>query len=312
MNTELQNKVWKILPKEFKEEVKKMFKEDLKHPNIHTAAHVTWASHNAMGQRLVDLFSEHNLTSDAEGEEMLICEKSKVMKLYNKFQKDGTFTCLYAAGVLDTLFGSKCLPDNIDSSEPNVDSSHVSVESLEPKPAEPIFKRGDIVVFRGSKCRITDCFSESCYYLTYAEGKYRGQFLGLHKESDLEPYAEPGTSHETSVCENHSDNTSQKEVNMNSNCNLLKDCDKQFDNILKDCFSKERRLNIAAQFMSAMMSNPAIFHQHLNAEEEDYILYGSLEFADALIAECGKGGCLLLSQARPTQGQSRCRRILQF
>ena len=77
---------------------------------------------------------------------------------------------------------------------------------------------------------------------------------------------------------------------MNSNCNLLKDCDKQFDNILKDCFSKERRLNIAAQFMSAMMSNPAIFHQHLNAEEEDYILYGSLEFADALIAECGKGG----------------------
>ena len=78
-------------------------------------------------------------------------------------------------------------------------------------------------------------------------------------------------------------------ANVNHRQNIV-NCNKRFDNILKDCFSKERRLNIAAQFMSAMMSNPAIFHQHLNAEEEDYILYGSLEFADALIAECGKGG----------------------
>lgn len=68
------------------------------------------------------------------------------------------------------------------------------------------------------------------------------------------------------------------------------DCDKEFYNILKNSFAKDRRLNIAVQFMSAMMSNPAIFHQHLNAEEEDYILYGSLEFADALIAESEKGG----------------------
>lgn len=70
----------------------------------------------------------------------------------------------------------------------------------------------------------------------------------------------------------------------------IANCDKHFDNILKDSFSKERRMNIAAQIMAAMISNPSVFHHGLNAEDEDFIIYGSLEFADTLIAECEKGG----------------------
>lgn len=109
MDRELIDRAWRVLPAEFREEVKKEYYHDDSNP-FELAL-------------LETLFGIHNLTSDAEGEEMLMCEKSKVMKLYNKFQKDGTFTCLYAAGVLDTLFGSKCLPDAPKPTEPKASNS---------------------------------------------------------------------------------------------------------------------------------------------------------------------------------------------
>lgn len=87
---------------------------------------------------------------DAEGGEMLSCNKGVVQALYLD-------TLKYAPNLerwkgikwtLTHLFGSKCLPDgvaveenattsNVDSSEPNVDSLDGNVESLEPKPSEP-------------------------------------------------------------------------------------------------------------------------------------------------------------------------------
>lgn len=76
---------------------------------------------------------------DAEGEEMLSCNKGVVQSLYLE-------TLKYAPNLerwkgikwtLTRLFGSKCLPDNIDSTEPNVDSLDGNVESLDSKPAEP-------------------------------------------------------------------------------------------------------------------------------------------------------------------------------
>lgn len=114
MNTELQNKVWSILPKEFKEEVKyeyyktktkKIKKEyDLGFLNAHEG-----------------MFGTHNLTSDVEGEEdeLLTVQRSKVIDIFTQntiFLSEGHSEYLsgYYNGkchVLKDLFGSKCLPD---------------------------------------------------------------------------------------------------------------------------------------------------------------------------------------------------------
>lgn len=61
-------------------------------------------------------------------------------------------------------------------------------------------------------------------------------------------------------------------------------CDKQFDNILKDNFSKELRLNIAAIAMQGLLSNP---NSNTNISE---IVADALNCADALIAESEKEG----------------------
>lgn len=212
--------------------------------------------------------------NDVEGEEMLTVSRKKVQELHNRYFGNPLepVSKIRLRKDFQDLFDSKCLPDNVDSSDANVDSSYVSVESLEPKPAEPKFKLGDKVKDTSSPhddgiYKVDDIKKSSDGFIYHIQGLNGKSNV---KESDLEPYTEP-----------HGNvNLSQETAN----------CGKHFDRIPKDCFSKERRLNMAAQFMSAMMSNPAIFHQHLNAEEEDYILYGSLEFADALISETEKGG----------------------
>ena len=117
MTIELQNKVWSILPKEFKEEVKRMHR----------------IAYSDVDQMIVmitleNVFGHQNLTSDAEGEEMLICEKSKVQRAYNTSREivkaENPDSLMYSMHtqimcVLESIFGSKCLPDE------------------EPKPAEP-------------------------------------------------------------------------------------------------------------------------------------------------------------------------------
>ena len=139
-----------------------------------------------------------DFTSDAEGEEMLMCEKSKVMKLYNQFQKDGTFTCLYAAGVLDTLFGSKCLPDE---SEPPILSK---VEKIgKDCKAEPKFHIGQRARHKPTRLvDVIDGISQSAPY-TY---RFRHMVRPLREqeifESDLEPYIEPLSQNPTENCDN--------------------------------------------------------------------------------------------------------------
>ena len=117
MTIELQNKVWSILPKEFKEEVKRMHR----------------IAYSDVDQMIVmitleNVFGHQNLTSDAEGEETLICEKSKVQRAYNTSREivkaENPDSRMYSIPtqimcVLESIFGSECLPDE------------------EPKPAEP-------------------------------------------------------------------------------------------------------------------------------------------------------------------------------
>ncbi len=153
MKKELQDYVWQKcgLPKEFKEEVKK---EWLLTDDADRLPHDAFL--RGKYQMMRDLFGLHNLTSDAEGEEMLTVSRKNVQKMYSyneeELTKDPTNKgALLLKLRLDALFGSKCLPDegtdctpvevgvaenattsNVDSPEANVDSSHDNVESLKP------------------------------------------------------------------------------------------------------------------------------------------------------------------------------------
>lgn len=77
-----------------------------------------------------------------------------------------------------------------------------------------------------------------------------------------------------------------KEVNFptkKQSRNLSQNCDKQFDNILKDGFRNERRLNIAAMAMQGILSCDL-------CQNPDTLAKSALLYADALIAECEKKG----------------------
>lgn len=364
MDRELIDRTWRLLPKEFKEEVKKHYQ------------HTDCGSYAE--DMLESIFGDHNLTSDAEGEEeMLTVPKEKVQFMFDELES----TCIYdefdrgyktgKGFILHSLFGSKCLPDE------------------KPKPVKPKFHVGHKVKLKGKGYgfEITavekwdDC-DEYMYKLAGWKHSYRESDLEpytepkevakmkpieskvsvylatkeedeefrqlLHEngfkwnssalltdlslwESDMESakihfvypdktvtydgdrtldtltfsefkkryFGEPDTSHETPVCENHSDNTSQKEVNLNSNCNhrqFIVNYDKPFDNILKDSFCKHNRLHIAAMIEPALINNPNLWEQYGNyyagpGKETKYSFAKlALEYADALLAECEKGG----------------------
>lgn len=256
MITELQNKVWLVLPKEFKEEVKKLYSRFL----------FTREGYYD------ELFGKHNLTSDAEGEEMLTVSRKKVQELYSRIKHSydnvvsDNLNGHYGAmiGLLKNLFGSKCLPDDRDNLSP------------EPKPAEPKFKVGDYVRYKGDVQKVVATTKDNRCYLN--------KILGSIDESELEPYTEPEeptcTRTCTDDCPSQSRNLSQETAN----------CDKRFDNVLKDSFSKERRLNIAAMAMQGLLASPV--DANMQSKSVDYIVKASFEYADALIAESEKGGAV--------------------
>lgn len=147
--------------------------------------------------------------------------------------------------------------------------------------AEPKLKVGDIVHFKyGAALYRIDGYKILDGVMLYQVGEVWAE------EYELVPYTEPDTSHETPVFESHPDNTSQKEVNVNSNRNLSQETanrDKQFDNILKDSFSKERRLNIAAMIAQGIMANSHPKMVDMNIER---VVDLAILTADTLIAEC--------------------------
>lgn len=120
MDKELIDRVWRVLPAEFREEVKYEWQ------------HTDCGTH--VERVLQDLFGYDNLTSDAEGEvELLHVTRQKVMGLYanakklhdiytsatciNTKESQQIDICKGVMSILDTLFGSKCLPDNVESLE---------------------------------------------------------------------------------------------------------------------------------------------------------------------------------------------------
>lgn len=329
MDKKLQDLAWSILPKEFKEEVKYYYQRT----DCGTYAE----------DMLESIFGIHNLTSDAEGEEMLYVSRKKVQDYYTDVETDiidyqgkGGFglgiadptLCERAKGMkamLHRLFGSKCLTDE-EQPKPKFhkgDKVKVIIDGYckdavlivtdvnevypqfsyklnchpdawfaestlgpyeEPKPAEPKFKVGDKAILKEYVCTITS--------IVHEQGKFVGYKIEsplLHgnatvPESDLEPYTEPTEN------PNPSNSTGLK----------TQDANKQFDTIIKDGFSKERRLNIAKDFASVLLSrlNYDPFTAQINcccsngAAVNPYINIAriALSVADALIAESEKGG----------------------
>lgn len=127
MKIELQNKVWSILPKEFKEEVKEIYSNVITyHP----------CGYNHKTDLLKYLFGRHNLTSDSEGEEILTVPRKKVQRAYNTSREivkaENPDSLMYSMHtqimcVLENIFGSKCLPDAHED----------NFTTKEPQPAEP-------------------------------------------------------------------------------------------------------------------------------------------------------------------------------
>lgn len=224
----------------------------------------------AIGKQAAEL-SSNSEQLNAEGEdEMLWVSRKEIQRLVEA----NDVVILEAAGIdnietiqaktvntiLNRLFGSKCLPDELN--EDNFAKS------------EPRFKVGDKAKFRGQEVIVTD-LEEGGYVLIHTPD---GSAYGI-TESDLEPYTEPGKEPR---------NLSQETAN----------CYKEFDTII-DSFAKERRLNIAAMAMQGILSNIDLFKNVFEAGMEtlggDDISYravakASFLFADALVSEAEKGG----------------------
>ena len=287
MTKELQDLAWSVLPKDFKEEVKETYNEYTEKIAAKTEPEYRIVGYTAAQTELELLFGIHNLTSDAEGEvELLHVTRQKVMGLYANAKKPHDLytsaTCINEAEsrtidhtdgimrVLKNLFGSKCLPD-----ETVTDCNGLQ----EPQPAEPKFKRGDKVTVRANAVSAyprpgiiigqTDKPGQWIVRVEMADGDIPYKL----SESDLEPYTEPTEE---------SRNLSQETAN----------CDKQFDNILKDSFRDHNRLHIATEMAAAIIQSTddiTIDNKQVQKNLENVAKVAFL-FADALIAESEKKG----------------------
>lgn len=234
---------------------------------------------------------------------MLSVSRKRVQEMFTEAQKSAP-SCEYDRGfrgaeltILRNLFGSKCLPDNVDSSEPKKSRcekcgapnssicAHMNCQDYKLQ-SEPKLKRCDKVITPSGEARIIeDTHFENGSWL-YLVGD-PAQWIS---ESDLEPYIEP--EGDTSPNVSHSDIDIDELVAKG----YLPDPAKQFDTILKDSFSKERRLNIATTIAAAL----AVDYYHESYGESNKwqrLAKLSMTIADALIAEAEKGS----SNAEPVK-----------
>lgn len=291
MDKTLQTTAWQCLPREFREEVKETYEACIKMMDIRPSHSEIYANKLST---LEGIFGIHNLTSDAEGEdEMLMVSRKRVQELYKNYcterdkEEKGTTNRLELSGriaVLHALFGSKCLPDKVAHED--------NFASKEPKPAEPKFKVGKKVMYKGV-LRVIDLVDTVIHRYHLSNGNYYAEWVN---ESDLEPYTEPKNEGSATLCaesvresriaseETHLRNLSQKAAN----------CVKHFDNIHKDSFAKERRLNIAAMAMQSILANSDEVYRaetcSMAKQTPKAIAEYALACADALIAEAKKGG----------------------
>lgn len=179
IDKETQRIAWACLPRELKEEVKKRYND------------VLFTDYDSgYKDALTDFFGLHNLTSDAEGEEMLTVSRKKVQESYAKC-KEATKnpysypdysheSALSRMALLDILFGSKCLPDEKVSK---------STPLSEPKTFKYSVGQKVILHFYGGEVStITEAFNDGGVW-----NKYKVKMLPTRvwNENELDPYEEP-------------------------------------------------------------------------------------------------------------------------
>lgn len=256
MNKELQNKAWAVLPKEFREEVKKEWKFV---DNVERLTHDAFL--RGEYSILTSLFSKHNLTSNTEIEEMLIINRKAAEEFYDKYF--GKRLCEVNSSsmrdAINTIFGGKCRVGEDD------------VIKTETK-----FKVGD-------KIRVTNIVPQ--IYVgsvgvvkSFSNGFYDVELLDgggvMSREEDLEPYDNALFSE-----------NAQNENNGNHNVGSEnKQPTVKTDNQL--------RIMVAAEAMKGMLANTNIITSCGDLEDnQEYITKHAVEYADALIKEInGKGG----------------------
>lgn len=321
MTKEQQDLAWTVLPKEFKEEVKKLWQSADKEQQL---------PHDAIlrGEYsiLVSLFGPHNLTSDAEGEEMLIVSRKKVQEKWQRAYKNESeyakaeqnskiYAELYynrgILSILDTLFGSKCLPDEepplkITAAEDCIamakEEMGIKDESKPAAPKEEVAKMKPIES-KVSVYLATKKEDEEFRMLLHENGFMWNNEYPLINQSNWasDPkdyqihfvypdktvtYSGERTEDTLTFTEfkkryfgEESRNLSQETVN----------CDKHFNTIPKDGFAKERRLNIATSAMQGILSNPKLIEMGIYlGSDADRIARFALAHADALMEEADK------------------------
>ena len=293
MDKELIDRAWACLPREFREEVKKEY-YDCNHCNA-----------NACAIELEVVFGCHNLTSDAEGEEMLCVSRKRVQELYKRnsdkigklcevCNADEISKCDARCGILLGLFGSKCLPDGANED---------NFATKEPKPFK--YSAGQKVIlhfYGGEVSTITEAFRDGWKH------KYKVKALPNHvwNENELDPYEEPkpaepkfkvGDKVKVYKRGNVFNGAIGEIIDVSNygSCYVLfpdnqawfRFCDLEpytepaplesgqpvterndFDNIIKDGFSEHNRLHIAAMAMQGILSNIDLFKQVLETGRE--------------------------------------------
>ena len=185
IDKQVQDLAWKCLPKEIREHLKCVYKSEYVSDRGYQPTRIM--------ELLLSLFGHHNLTSDADPEEMLIVPRNKVQEKwqrayeqeakYSKAEQNPTTReeLYYNRGimsVIDTLFGSKCLPDEPSSKQGND----------EPKFKYSVGQKVILHFYGGEVSTITEAFNDGGVW-----NKYKVKMLPTRvwNENELDPYEEP-------------------------------------------------------------------------------------------------------------------------
>lgn len=219
---------------------------------------------------------------DTEKEEMLTVPRQKVQHRI-QYAKDGgeenaDYYNGYAQAIYD-LFGAKCLPDDVDSLSQNppenCDNENL-ISTDDNKPVEPKFKYSIGQKVKSAYADEVLTIKEHCGRVGNDNVYKVEEYAYTWNECELLPYTEPKKDKAEEIAEK-----------------AIEPVEKHFDNILKDRFRNERRLNIAAMAMQGILANPDEVHRagicSTAKETPKAIAEYALALADALIAECEEG-----------------------
>lgn len=274
MNNELQNKVWAVLPKEVREEVKKEYYDCL-HCNA-----------DASALELEIVFGEHNLISDTEETANISSKtepKFKVGDAVEVRNESIKFKGWIYEVMLDGTYDVECYDGNM--------IHNVKEQNIFPYTEEKNFFVGDKVLisddprigkdFRGRIGTIVSTCGTDKRFV-----KVEGLTPHIIHISHLAPYIEPKQGSESAENENngnHNVGSENKQPTVRiyrPNINLTSPSDNQL------------RIMVAAEAMKGMLANTNIIMSCGCLEDnQEYITKHAVEYADALIKEInGKGG----------------------